>query len=43
VPLEFQNLSTWSATLTVVKMSFQVEEFIMPILEEDSPDDMLFQ
>jgi hypothetical protein len=42
-PLEFPNLSTSSVTLTVVKMASQVSQFLISILEEDGPDDMLFQ
>jgi hypothetical protein len=31
VPLEYPNLSTWSAALTIIKMASQAEEFLMPI------------
>jgi hypothetical protein len=41
--LEFPNLSTGSTKLTVVKMASRVEEFLMPTLEEEGRDDMLYQ
>lgn len=28
---------------SAIKMASQVEEFLLPILEEEVPDDMLFQ
>jgi hypothetical protein len=43
VSLEFLNISTFSATFTVVQMASQAEQFFMPVLEEDGPDDTLFQ
>jgi hypothetical protein len=54
MPLEFPDLSTLSATLTIVKIESQLtvtgivyldmmELLLIPILEEDGLDDMLFQ
>jgi hypothetical protein len=43
VIFEFPNLSTSRATLTVVKKLSQVQEILMPVLEEGGPDDMQFQ
>jgi hypothetical protein len=43
VPLQFPNLFAWSATLTIDKMTSQVEEFVMPILEEAGLFDKLLQ
>lgn len=43
MPLEYPNLFTKTALLTVVKMVSQVEKFLMPILEESDPGDMLSQ
>jgi hypothetical protein len=43
MPPEFPNLSIGIATLTDVKMASQVQKFLMPILEEEGPDDVLFQ
>jgi hypothetical protein len=41
MPIQFPNLSTCSAT--VVTMTSQAEEFLMPVLEEGDSVDMLFQ
>jgi hypothetical protein len=43
VSLEFPNIPTSIATLTAVKMASQVQEFLMTILEQGGPDDVLFQ